>query len=112
MKKVERAGAERKAVKKNIELSLVKHGRGGARQVRAARRKAGLCNNGPAHGAARGERARQGAFSGTIKLSPAQLSALNRQSLYVRIDNEKSPDGNLQGWLKESGKDQSGSSSF
>ena len=51
------------------------------------------------------ERARQGAFSGTIKLSPAQLSALNRQSLYVRIDNEKSPDGNLQGWLEESGKD-------
>ena len=51
------------------------------------------------------ERAHQGAFSGTIKLSPAQLSALNRQSLYVRIDSEKSPDGNLQGWLEESGKD-------
>jgi hypothetical protein len=51
------------------------------------------------------EHARQGAFSGTIKLTPAQLSALNRQSLYVRIDSEKSPDGNLQGWLEESGKD-------
>ena len=51
------------------------------------------------------EHARQGAFSGTIKLSPAQLSALKRQSLYVRIDSEKSPDGNLQGWLEESGKD-------
>jgi hypothetical protein len=51
------------------------------------------------------EHARQGSFSGTIKLTPAQLGALNRQSLYVRIDSEKSPDGNLQGWLEESGKD-------
>ncbi len=51
------------------------------------------------------EHARQGAFSGTIKLTPAQLGALDRQSLYVRIDSEKSPDGNLQGWLEESGKD-------
>jgi len=51
------------------------------------------------------EHAKQGAFSGTIKLTPAQLGALNRQSLYVRIDSEKSPDGNLQGWLEESGKD-------
>ena len=51
------------------------------------------------------EHARQGAFSGTIKLSPAQLAALTHQALYVRIDSEKSPDGNLQGWLEESGKD-------
>jgi hypothetical protein len=51
------------------------------------------------------EHARQGSFSGTIKLTSAQVAALNRQSLYVRIDSEKSPDGNLQGWLEESGKD-------
>ena len=51
------------------------------------------------------EHARQGAFSGTIKLTSAQLAALNHQALYVRIDSEKSPDGNLQGWLEESGKD-------
>ncbi len=51
------------------------------------------------------EHAKQGAFSGTVKLNSAQLGALNRQSLYVRIDSEKSPDGNLQGWLEESGKD-------
>jgi len=49
------------------------------------------------------EHARQGAFSGTIKLSAAQLAALKRQSLYIRIDSEKSPDGNVQGWLEESG---------
>jgi hypothetical protein len=44
--------------------------------------------------------ARQGAFSGSVKLSGAQKEALDRQSLYVRIDSEKAPDGNLQGWLE------------
>ena len=51
------------------------------------------------------EHARQGAFSGSIKLSAAQMAALKRQSLYIRIDSEKSPDGNVQGWLEDSGKD-------
>jgi hypothetical protein len=51
------------------------------------------------------EHARQGAFSGTIKLTSAQLTALKREALYVRIDSEKSPDGNVQGWLEEAGKD-------
>ena len=51
------------------------------------------------------EHARQGAFSGTIKLTAAQIAALNRESLYVRIDSEKAPDGNLQGWLEAAGKD-------
>ena len=51
------------------------------------------------------EHARQGAFSGTIKLSSGQLAALKREALYVRIDSEKSPDGNVQGWLEEAGKD-------
>ena len=49
------------------------------------------------------EHARQGAFSGTIKLTAAQLAALKRQALYIRIDSQKSPDGNVQGWLEESG---------
>jgi hypothetical protein len=49
------------------------------------------------------DHARQGSFSGTIKLSGAQVAALKRQSLYLRIDSEKSPDGNVQGWLEESG---------
>lgn len=44
--------------------------------------------------------ARQGEFSGAIKLRPAQKTALDRQSLYIRIDSEKAPDGNLQGWLE------------
>jgi len=48
---------------------------------------------------------RQGDFSGMVKLSPAQLVALKNHALYVRIDSQKAPDGNLQGWLEESGMD-------
>ena len=51
------------------------------------------------------EHARQGAFSGSIKLNAAQLAALKREALYIRIDSEKAPDGNVQGWLEDSGKD-------
>jgi hypothetical protein len=47
--------------------------------------------------------AKQGEFSGTVKLNAAQIAALKRQSLYIRIDSEKAPDGNLQGWLEETG---------
>jgi hypothetical protein len=51
------------------------------------------------------EHARQGGFSGSIKLNAAQLAALKREALYIRIDSEKAPDGNVQGWLEDSGKD-------
>ena len=51
------------------------------------------------------EHAQQGSFSGSIKLNTSQLTALKRQSLYIRIDSEKARDGNVQGWLEESGKD-------
>jgi hypothetical protein len=50
------------------------------------------------------DHARQGSFSGTIKLSSVQMAALKREALYVRIDSEKAPDGNVQGWLEVSGK--------
>ena len=44
--------------------------------------------------------ARQGEVSGSIKLNAAQKAALEKESLYIRIDSEKAPDGNLQGWLE------------
>jgi hypothetical protein len=47
--------------------------------------------------------AREGEFSGMVKLSAGQLAALKKQALYVRIDSETAPDGNLQGWLEETG---------
>ncbi len=50
------------------------------------------------------DHARQGSFSGSIRLSSAQLAALKKEALYIRIDSEKAPEGNVQGWLEDSGK--------
>ena len=41
-----------------------------------------------------------GHFSGSVKLSGSQIAALKKQAIYVRIDSEKAPDGNVQGWLE------------
>jgi hypothetical protein len=46
----------------------------------------------------------QGNVSGTVTLNAAQAAALEKQALYIRIDSEKAPDGNLQGWLEATGK--------
>ena len=60
---------------------------------------------GDAIGALTVDHARQGSFSGSVKLNATQVAALRREALYVRIDSEKSPDGNVQGWLEDAGKD-------
>jgi len=44
--------------------------------------------------------AQEGQVSGAVVLTDAQKAALDRQALYIRIDSEKAPDGNLQGWLE------------
>lgn len=49
-------------------------------------------------------RAQQGTVSGGVQLNAAQLDALRREAIYVRIDSEKAPEGNLQGWLEPKGK--------
>jgi hypothetical protein len=41
-----------------------------------------------------------GEISGKINLSAKQLAGLRAKSLYIRLDSEKAPDGNLQGWLE------------
>ncbi len=46
------------------------------------------------------DHAPNGAVAGAVTLTPEQAAALARQALYVRIDSEKAPDGNLQGWLE------------
>lgn len=48
--------------------------------------------------------AKQGTVSGSVPLNAAQAAALEKQALYIRIDSEKAPDGNLQGWLEATGK--------
>ena len=40
-----------------------------------------------------------GTVSGTVTLSSAQLAALKRGHVYIQINSQKAPDGNLWGWL-------------
>jgi hypothetical protein len=40
-----------------------------------------------------------GTITGTIDLSSAQVSDLEKGRLYVQLHSEKAPDGNLWGWL-------------
>ena len=51
------------------------------------------------------EHAREGSFSGQVKLTSAQLASLKRGAIYVRIDSEKASDGNVEGWLEDTGND-------
>ena len=41
----------------------------------------------------------QGSISGTVKLSSKQLAALKLGHVYVQLNSQKAPDGNLWGWL-------------
>ena len=40
-----------------------------------------------------------GSFSGSFTLKASQLAALKQGHVYVQINSEKAPDGNLWGWL-------------
>ena len=40
-----------------------------------------------------------GTISGTLDLTPAQVTDLEKGRLYVQLHSEKAPDGNLWGWL-------------
>ena len=40
-----------------------------------------------------------GTLSGSLELTPRQLEALEKGSLYIQLHSEKAPDGNLWGWL-------------
>ena len=44
-------------------------------------------------------KATSGAVSGSFDLTPAQVEDLRNSRLYVQIDSERAPDGNLWGWL-------------
>ena len=43
--------------------------------------------------------ATSGTLSGTVQLSPSQLTALRKGGLYVEIDSGKAPEGDLWGWI-------------
>ena len=40
-----------------------------------------------------------GTISGSLDLTPRQVEALEKSSLYIQLHSEKAPDGNLWGWL-------------
>jgi len=43
--------------------------------------------------------ATSGTLSGSVQLTPEQISALRKGGLYVEIDSEKAPEGDLWGWI-------------
>ena len=43
--------------------------------------------------------AASGNVTGSVELSPSQLEDLRSAKIYVQIDSEKAPEGNLWGWL-------------
>jgi CHRD domain len=43
-----------------------------------------------------------GSIGGTVTLTPAQVTDLEKGRLYVQLASEKAPDGNLRGWLMSS----------
>jgi CHRD domain len=45
------------------------------------------------------EHATKGALSASLELTPPQVESLKKGRLYIQIDSEKAPDGNLWGWL-------------
>jgi hypothetical protein len=40
-----------------------------------------------------------GTLSGTVQLTTEQLAALRNGGLYVEIDSDKAPEGDLWGWI-------------
>ena len=43
--------------------------------------------------------ATSGTLSGTVQLNPSQLAALRKGGLYVEIDSNRAPEGDLWGWI-------------
>jgi len=43
--------------------------------------------------------AADGMLSASLALTPPQVESLKKGRLYIQIDSEKAPDGNLWGWL-------------
>ena len=55
---------------------------------------------GPAIGPLTIPQARSGDISGTFTLTPAQVAALKAGKLYVILDSQSAPKGNLWGWFQ------------
>ena len=42
-----------------------------------------------------------GSVAGTLELSPQQIADLQAGRLYIQVNSERAPEGNLWGWLME-----------
>ena len=49
-------------------------------------------------------KATSGSVTGSFDLSAEQVESLKKGRLYIQIDSEKAPEGNLWGWLLSTGK--------
>lgn len=54
---------------------------------------------GPVIGALTIEPASEGELTGSVRLNAQEIAALRAGRLYIQIDSEIAPDGNLWGWL-------------
>ena len=54
---------------------------------------------GPAFADLKVTSATSGTLSGTIELTPSQMSDLQKSLFYIQLHSEKAPEGNLWGWL-------------
>lgn len=54
---------------------------------------------GPAFADLKATAATSGTITGTIDLTPSQVTDLGKSLFYVQLHSEKAPDGNLWGWL-------------
>jgi hypothetical protein len=41
----------------------------------------------------------EGQITGSVDLTPTQLDDLGKERLYLQLDSDKAPEGNLWGWL-------------
>lgn len=60
---------------------------------------------GPVIGDLSATKSTAGDISGSVTLNSAQIAALDRNAIYVQLDSQLAPDGNLWGWLESSGAD-------
>jgi hypothetical protein len=43
--------------------------------------------------------ATSGTLSGDVRLTPAELAAFHKGGLYIEIDSDRAPEGDLWGWI-------------
>jgi CHRD domain len=61
---------------------------------------------GPVIGDLTATKSTAGEISGSVTLTSVQIAALEKSAIYVQLDSERAPEGNLWGWLQSSAGEQ------